>query len=121
MKALSEFLRPEFINRVRRGRLLQPAERRRISAASPDIMLAELQRVRCEGRGIDLDVGRDAVYELSRQEVLLRGLRRAATCAAPSRRTSRTRSPRRIIDSYVDPFRSIKATCEDGTIKLETI
>ena len=27
----------------------------------------------------------------------------------------------RIIKSYVDPFRSIKATCEDGTIKLETI
>ena len=27
----------------------------------------------------------------------------------------------RIIKSYVDPFRSIKATCEDGTIRLETV
>ena len=27
----------------------------------------------------------------------------------------------RIIKSYVDPFGSIKATCEDGKIKLETV
>ena len=27
----------------------------------------------------------------------------------------------RIIKSYVDPFSSIKATCEDGKIKLETV
>ena len=27
----------------------------------------------------------------------------------------------RIIRSYVEPFRSIKATCEDGKIRLETL
>ena len=27
----------------------------------------------------------------------------------------------RIIQSYVEPFRSIKATCEDGKIRLETL
>ncbi len=44
-----------------------------------------------------------------------------AISAAPSRPTFEDPIAERIIKSYVDPFSSIKATCEDGKIKLETV
>ena len=104
MKALGEFLRPEFINRVDEIVCFNQLSEDNFRGIA-DIMLAELQQS-LEGRGVKKS------YSVAYGA---RNLRRAIQTDLEDPIAER------IIKSYVDPFRSIKATCEDGTIKLETI
>ena len=113
MKALGEFLRPEFINRVDEIVCFNQLSEDNFRGIA-DIMLAELQ-----GRGIAF------TWDESVKNYLVKKSYSVAYGARNLRRAIQTdlEDPiaERIIKSYVDPFRSIKATCEDGTIKLETI
>ena len=117
MKALSEFLRPEFINRVDEIVCFNQLSEDNFRGIA-DIMLAELQQS-LEGRGIAF------TWDESVKDHLVKKSYSVAYGARNLRRAIQTdlEDPiaERIIKSYVDPFRSIKATCEDGTIKLETI
>ena len=117
MKALGEFLRPEFINRVDEIVCFNQLSEDNFRGIA-DIMLAELQQSR-EGRGIAF------TWDESVKDYLVKKSYSVAYGARNLRRAIQTdlEDPiaERIIKSYVDPFRSIKATCEDGTIKLETV
>ena len=117
MKALGEFLRPEFINRVDEIVCFNQLSEDNFRGIV-DIMLAELQQS-LEGRGIAF------TWDESVKDYLVKKSYSVAYGARNLRRAIQTdlEDPiaERIIKSYVDPFRSIKATCEDGTIKLETI
>ncbi len=117
MKALGEFLRPEFINRVDEIVCFNQLSEDNFRGIA-DIMLAELQQS-LEGRGIAF------TWDESVKDYLVKKSYSVAYGARNLRRAIQTdlEDPiaERIIKSYVDPFRSIKATCEDGTIKLETI
>ena len=117
MKALGEFLRPEFINRVDEIVCFNQLSEDNFRGIA-DIMLAELQQS-LEGRGIAV------TWDESVKDYLVKKSYSVAYGARNLRRAIQTdlEDPiaERIIKSYVDPFRSIKATCEDGTIKLETI
>ena len=117
MKALGEFLRPEFINRVDEIVCFNQLSEDKFRGIA-DIMLAELQQS-LEGRGIAF------TWDESVKDYLVKKSYSVAYGARNLRRAIQTdlEDPiaERIIKSYVDPFRSIKATCEDGTIKLETI
>ena len=117
MKALQEFLRPEFINRVDEIVCFNQLSEDNFRGIA-DIMLAELQQS-LEGRGIAF------TWDESVKDYLVKKSYSVAYGARNLRRAIQTdlEDPiaERIIKSYVDPFRSIKATCEDGTIKLETI
>ena len=117
MKALGEFLRPEFINRVDEIVCFNQLSENNFRGIA-DIMLAELQQS-LEGRGIAF------TWDESVKDYLVKKSYSVAYGARNLRRAIQTdlEDPiaERIIKSYVDPFRSIKATCEDGTIKLETI
>ena len=117
MKALGEFLRPEFINRVDEIVCFNQLSEDNFRGIA-DIMLAELQQS-LEGRGIAF------TWVESVKDYLVKKSYSVAYGARNLRRAIQTdlEDPiaERIIKSYVDPFRSIKATCEDGTIKLETI
>ena len=117
MKALGEFLRPEFINRVDEIVCFNQLSEDNFRGIA-DIMLAELQQS-LEGRGIAF------TWNESVKDYLVKKSYSVAYGARNLRRAIQTdlEDPiaERIIKSYVDPFRSIKATCEDGTIKLETI
>ena len=117
MKALGEFLRPEFINRVDEIVCFNQLSEDNFRGIA-DIMLAELQQS-LEGRGIAF------TWDESVKDHLVKKSYSVAYGARNLRRAIQTdlEDPiaERIIKSYVDPFRSIKATCEDGTIKLETI
>ena len=117
MEALGEFLRPEFINRVDEIVCFNQLSEDNFRGIA-DIMLAELQQS-LEGRGIAF------TWDESVKNYLVKKSYSVAYGARNLRRAIQTdlEDPiaERIIKSYVDPFRSIKATCEDGTIKLETI
>ena len=117
MKALGEFLRPEFINRVDEIVCFNQLSEDNFRGIA-DIMLAELQQS-LEGRGIAF------TWDESVKDYLVKKSYSVAYGARNLRRAIQTdlEDPiaERIIKSYVDPFRSIKATCEDGTIKLETV
>ena len=117
MKALGEFRRPEFINRVDEIVCFNQLSEDNFRGIA-DIMLAELQQS-LEGRGIAF------TWDESVKDYLVKKSYSVAYGARNLRRAIQTdlEDPiaERIIKSYVDPFRSIKATCEDGTIKLETI
>ena len=117
MKALGEFLRPEFINRVDEIVCFNQLSEDNFRGIA-DIMLAELQQS-LEGRGIAF------TWDESVKNYLVKKSYSVAYGARNLRRAIQTdlEDPiaERIIKSYVDPVRSIKATCEDGTIKLETI
>ena len=117
MKALGEFLRPEFINRVDEIVCFNQLSEDNFRGIA-DIMLAELQQS-LENRGIAF------TWDESVKDYLVKKSYSVAYGARNLRRAIQTdlEDPiaERIIKSYVDPFRSIKATCEDGTIKLETI
>ena len=117
MKALGEFLRPEFINRVDEIVCFNQLSEENFRGIA-DIMLAELQQS-LEGRGIAF------TWDESVKDYLVKKSYSVAYGARNLRRAIQTdlEDPiaERIIKSYVDPFRSIKATCEDGKIKLETI
>ena len=117
MKALGEFLRPEFINRVDEIVCFNQLSEDNFRGIA-DIMLAELQQS-LEGRGIAF------TWDESVKNYLVKKSYSVAYGARNLRRAIQTdlEDPiaERIIKSYVDPFRSIKATCEDGTIKLETV
>ena len=117
MKALGEFLRPEFINRVDEIVCFNQLSEDNFRGIA-DIMLAELQQS-LEGRGIAF------TWDESVKDHLVKKSYSVAYGARNLRRAIQTdlEDPiaERIIKSYVDPFHSIKATCEDGTIKLETI
>ena len=117
MKVLGEFLRPEFINRVDEIVCFNQLSEDNFRGIA-DIMLAELQQS-LEGRGIAF------TWDESVKDYLVKKSYSVAYGARNLRRAIQTdlEDPiaERIIKSYVDPFRSIKATCEDGTIKLETI
>ena len=117
MKALGEFLRPEFINRVDEIVCFNQLSEDNFRGIA-DIMLAELQQS-LEGRGIAF------TWDESVKDYLVKKSYSVAYGARNLRRAIQTdlEDPiaERIIKSYVDPFRSIKATCEDGKIKLETI
>ena len=117
MKALGEFLRPEFINRVDEIVCFNQLSEDNFRGIA-DIMLAELQQS-LEGRGIAF------TWDESVKDYLVKKSYSVAYGARNLRRAIQTdlEDPiaERIIKSYFDPFRSIKATCEDGTIKLETI
>ena len=119
MKALGEFLRPEYCFGKNGDEIVcfnQLSEDNFRGIA--DIMLAELQQS-LEGRGIAF------TWDESVKNYLVKKSYSVAYGARNLRRAIQTdlEDPiaERIIKSYVDPFRSIKATCEDGTIKLETI
>ena len=89
MKALGEFLRPEFINRVDEIVCFNQLSEDNFRGIA-DIMLAELQQ--CAGGPRHcIHVGRER-QGLSRQKVLLRGLRRAQP---PPRHPDRPRRPHR--------------------------
>ena len=117
MKALGEFLRPEFINRVDEIVCFNQLSEDNFRGIA-DIMLAELQQS-LEGRGIAF------TWDESVKDYLVKKSYSVAYGARNLRRAIQTdlEDPiaERIIKSYVDPFRSIKATCEDGTIRLETV
>ena len=117
MKALQGFLRPEFLNRVDEIITFNHLTEENFLGIA-DIMLAELQQS-LEGRGIAF------TWDESVKDYLVKKSYSVAYGARNLRRAIQTdlEDPiaERIIKSYVDPFRSIKATCEDGTIKLETI
>ena len=117
MKALGEFLRPEFINRVDEIVCFNQLSEDNFRGIA-DIMLAELQQS-LEDRGIAF------TWDESIKDYLVKKSYSVAYGARNLRRAIQTdlEDPiaERIIKSYVDPFRSIKATCEDGTINLETI
>ena len=117
MKALGEFLRPEFINRVDEIVCFNQLSEDNFRGIA-DIMLAELQQS-LEGRGIAF------TWDESVKDYLVKKSYSVAYGARNLRRAIQTdlEDPiaERIIKRYVDTFRSIKATCEDGTIKLETI
>ena len=117
MKALGEFLRPEFINRVDEIVCFNQLSEDNFRGIA-DIMLAELQQS-LEGRGIAF------TWDESVKDYLVKKSYSVAYGARNLRRAIQTdlEDPiaERIIKSYVDPFRSNKATCEDGTIMLETI
>ena len=117
MKALGEFLRPEFINRVDEIVCFNQLSEENFRGIA-DIMLAELKQS-LEGRGIAF------TWDESVKDYLVKKSYSVAYGARNLRRAIQTdlEDPiaERIIKSYVDPFRSIKATCEDGTIRLETV
>ena len=117
MKALSEFLRPEFINRVDEIVCFNQLSEENFRGIA-DIMLAEL-RQSLESRGIDF------TWDESVKDYLVKKSYSVAYGARNLRRAIQTdlEDPiaERIIQSYVEPFRSIKATCEDGKIRLETL
>ena len=85
---------------------------------SADIMLSELKQS-LESRGIEF------AWDESVKDYLVKKSYSVSYGARNLRRTIQTdlEDPiaERIIKSYVDPFSSIKATCEDGKIKLETV
>ena len=117
MKALGEFLRPEFINRVDEIVCFNQLSEENFRGIA-DIMLAEL-RQSLESRGIDF------TWDESVKNYLVKKSYSVAYGARNLRRAIQTdlEDPiaERIIRSYVEPFRSIKATCEDGKIRLETL
>ena len=117
MKALGEFLRPEFINRVDEIVCFNQLSEENFRGIA-DIMLAEL-RQSLESRGIDF------TWDESVKDYLVKKSYSVAYGARNLRRAIQTdlEDPiaERIIRSYVEPFRSIKATCEDGKIRLETL
>ena len=117
MKALGEFLRPEFINRVDEIVCFNQLSEDNFRGIA-DIMLAELQQS-LEGRGIAF------TWDESVKNYLVKKSYSVAYGARNLRRAIQTdlEDPiaERIIKSYMEPFRSIKATCEDGKLKLETM
>ena len=117
MKALGEFLRPEFINRVDEIVCFNQLSEDNFRGIA-DIMLAELQQS-LEGRGIAF------TWDESVKNYLVKKSYSVAYGARNLRRAIQTdlEDPiaERIIQSYMEPFRSIKATCEDGKLKLETM
>ena len=117
MKALGEFLRPEFINRVDEIVCFNQLSEENFRGIA-DIMLSEL-RQSLESRGIDF------TWDESVKDYLVKKSYSVAYGARNLRRAIQTdlEDPiaERIIRSYVEPFRSIKATCEDGKIRLETL
>ena len=117
MKALGEFLRPEFINRVDEIVCFNQLSEENFRGIA-DIMLSEL-RQSLESRGIDF------TWDESVKDYLVKKSYSVAYGARNLRRAIQTdlEDPiaERIIQSYVEPFRSIKATCEDGKIRLETL
>ena len=116
-RALNEFLRPEFINRVDEIVCFNQLSEENFRGIA-DIMLAEL-RQSLESRGIDF------TWDESVKDYLVKKSYSVAYGARNLRRAIQTdlEDPiaERIIRSYVEPFRSIKATCEDGKIRLETL
>ena len=117
MKALGEFLRPEFINRVDEIVCFNKLTEENFRSIS-EIMLTEL-RQSLESRGIDF------TWDESVKDFLVKKSYSVAYGARNLRRAIQTEMEdpiaERIIKSYMDPFRSIKATCEDGKIRLETM
>ena len=117
MKALGEFLRPEFINRVDEIVCFNKLSEENFRGIA-DIMLGELQQA-LEGRGIQF------TWDESVKDYLVKKSYSVAYGARNLRRAIQTdlEDPiaERIIQSYMEPFRSIKATCEDGKLKLETM
>ena len=117
MKALSEFLRPEFINRVDEIVCFNQLSEENFRGIA-DIMLSELKQS-LESRGIEF------AWDESVKDYLVKKSYSVSYGARNLRRAIQTdlEDPiaERIIKSYVDPFGSIKATCEDGKIKLETV
>ena len=118
MKALGEFLRPEFINRVDEIVCFNQLSEDNFRGIA-DIMLAELQQS-LAGRGITF------TWDESVKDYLVKKSYSVAYGARNLRRAIQTDLEDPIAETHhqkllVDPFRSIKATCEDGTIKLETI
>ena len=117
MKALGEFLRPEFINRVDEIVCFNQLSEDNFRGIA-DIMLSELKQS-LDSRGIACR------WDESVKDYLVRKSYSVAYGARNLRRAIQTdlEDPiaERIIKSYVDPFRSIKATCVDGKIRLETV
>ena len=117
MKSLREFLRPEFLNRVDEIVCFNQLSEENFRGIA-DIMLSEL-RQSLESRGIDF------TWDESVKDYLVKKSYSVAYGARNLRRAIQTdlEDPiaERIIQSYVEPFRSIKATCEDGKIRLETL
>ena len=112
MKALNEFLRPEFINRVDEvvcfNRLSEDDFR-----AIADIMLTELQ-IALQERGVEL------TWEDSLIDYLVKKSYSIAYGARNLRRTIQkdVEDPiaERIIDSFVEPIRSIRITADERVI-----
>ena len=117
MKALQQFLRPEFINRVDAVITFNRLSEENFHGIAR-IMLNELVGSLKE-KGITF-IYDDALVELLTKKFLLPDLRRR-NLRRTIRRSWRTPWPQRIIDSYEHPITQVKATVEDGAIRLYTL
>ena len=117
MKALQQFLRPEFINRVDAVITFNRLSRENFQAIAR-IMLGELAgSLRDKGIAFTYD---DALVELLTEKSYsltygARNLRRTIQKELEDPMATR------IIDSYETPITQIKATAEDGQVKLYTL
>ena len=117
MKALQQFLRPEFINRVDAVITFNRLSRENFQAIAR-IMLGELAgSLRDKGIAFTYD---DALVELLMEKSYsltygARNLRRTIQKELEDPMATR------IIDSYETPITQIKATAEDGQVKLYTL
>jgi ATP-dependent Clp protease ATP-binding subunit ClpC len=117
MKALQQFLRPEFINRVDAVITFNRLSRENFQAIAR-IMLGELAgSLKDKGIAFTYD---DALVELLTEKSYsltygARNLRRTIQKELEDPMATR------IIDSYETPITQIKATAEDGQVKLYTL
>ena len=119
MKALQQFLRPEFLNRVDEVICFNQLTRGELPGPLPHIMLEELQDVLKE-KDLDLHLGRGRAGPAG-EGLLLRCLRRAEPAAARFRRTLEDPIATKIIDSYLSPIHALKAVVEDGKILITAL
>jgi ATP-dependent Clp protease ATP-binding subunit ClpC len=117
MKALQQFLRPEFINRVDAVITFNRLTEEHFGAIAR-MMLAELQTSLME-KGITFTYDDALVAFLTHQSFSrtygARNLRRTI------QRELEDPMATRIIDSYENPVSQVKATVEDGAVKLYTL
>ena len=116
MKALGEFLRPEFINRVDEIVCFNKLSEDNFRAIA-DIMLGEL-RDALDARGVQFS------WDESVKDFLVKKSYSVAYGARNLRRAIQTNLEdpiaERIIQSYMEPLHAIKAACKDDQITLET-
>ena len=113
MKALQEFLRPEFINRVDEIVYFHQLTEENFRGIA-GIMLEELKTA-LEEKGYHF------TYDDALVDYLVKKSYSAAYGARNLRRCIQKDVEARIIESYETPITQIKATAEDGAVKLYTL
>ncbi len=116
MKALQEFLRPEFINRVDEIVYFHQLTEENFRGIA-GIMLEELKAA-LEERAITYL--RRCAGGLSGEEILVGGLGSTESAAVHPEGCEDPMAAR-IIESYETPITQIKATAEDGAVELYTL